>query len=139
MRRDDSDRLFDQRVVRRNISAGRISKDDHKRFIEALPDVSDKIKPPDEGGDDDGWDGTSPREASESHQRPMLGMPLPRPDFGARASSLDDDDDDDDDLDDDDDDDDLDDDDDSDGTDDAPEEPEEPEEPRPSGGDDGGL
>jgi hypothetical protein len=53
--------------VRRNISAGRITKDDHKRFIDALPDVSDKIKPPDEGGDDgDEGGGASDTDTTDS-------------------------------------------------------------------------
>jgi hypothetical protein len=112
MRRDDSDRLFDQRVVRRNITAGRISKDDHKRYMEALPDATEKIKPPEEGGDDDGWDGPPPREPREAHPSMAShgGLPgLPRPDFGAAGLDDDDDDDLDDEDDDDDDDDDLDD------------------------------
>ena len=54
MRWDDTDRLFDKRVVRRNIAAGLISKDDHERFIEALADASKNVKPRDEGGDEDG-------------------------------------------------------------------------------------
>lgn len=56
MRQDDNDRMFDLRVVRRNIAAGRISKDDRSRFIAALPDATENICAAEEGGDDDGFD-----------------------------------------------------------------------------------
>lgn len=56
MKQDNTDRMFDKRVVRRNISTGRIQSEDYDRFLNALPDVTENIKPPDEGGDNDGYE-----------------------------------------------------------------------------------
>lgn len=69
MKQDNTDRMFDQRVVRRNISTGRISSEDYDRFVGALPDVAENIKPTDEGGDNDGYDERPPEEA-EPEQAP---------------------------------------------------------------------
>jgi len=63
MKQDNTDRMFDQRVVRRNISTGRISSDDYGRFLGALDDVGENIKPTEEGGDNDGYDEMPPEEA----------------------------------------------------------------------------
>ncbi|MEX1366943.1 MAG: hypothetical protein AB1Z98_27700 [Nannocystaceae bacterium] len=52
-------RLYDKRVVQRNIRAERVTKDEYKAWLGDLPDVSDKIKARDEGGDDDGYDPAS--------------------------------------------------------------------------------
>ena len=62
MKQDNTDRMFDLRVVRRNISTGRISADDLNRFVSALPDVADNIKPTEEGGDNDGYDAQPPED-----------------------------------------------------------------------------
>lgn len=64
MKQDNTDRMFDQRVVRRNISTGRISSDDYGRFLGALEDVGENIKPAEEGGDNDGYDENPPEEAA---------------------------------------------------------------------------
>lgn len=66
MKQDNTDRMFDKRVVRRNISTGRIQSDDYDRFLNALPDVAENIKPPDEGGDNDGYEENPPEDAAEA-------------------------------------------------------------------------
>ncbi len=68
MKQDNTDRMFDQRVVRRNISTGRISSEDFDRFVSALPDVTGNIKASGEGGDNDGYDEDPPEEVAA--QRP---------------------------------------------------------------------
>ncbi len=52
----DPSRLFDVRTVQRHIKAGRTSEDALAAHLAALPDVSDKIRDRDEGGDEDGWE-----------------------------------------------------------------------------------
>ncbi len=43
-------RLFDLRVVERNIKRGLVTRKEHERFLKSLPDVADKVAPaePDE-------------------------------------------------------------------------------------------
>lgn len=64
MKQDNTDRMFDKRVVRRNISTGRIQSDDYDRFLTALPDVAENIKPSGEGGDNDGYEENPPEAAA---------------------------------------------------------------------------
>lgn len=52
----DRARLFDKRVVQRNIRAGRVSKDEYQAWLADQQDVSEKIMARDEGGDDDGYE-----------------------------------------------------------------------------------
>ena len=56
----DRARLFDLRVVQRNIRSGRVNKDEYAAYLSTLADTSPKIKPRDEGGDEDGYDGHPP-------------------------------------------------------------------------------
>jgi hypothetical protein len=58
------DRLFDKRVVQRNIDAGRVTKADYAKFVATLPDRAEAIKPKDEGGDDDGFEPTEAEPAA---------------------------------------------------------------------------
>jgi hypothetical protein len=50
-------RLYDKRIVERNIKKGLITRKDQEKFLKALPDAADKVIPPeeriDEGPDDD--------------------------------------------------------------------------------------
>ena len=102
----DPERYFDRRTIKRHLKRGVVAEGDFERYLAGLVDVSDKIKPRDEGGDDDGFDGRGRPKAASG-----VTMSLSEPD--GRDDDLDDDDiDDDDDLDDDDDD-------DTDGSDDA--------------------
>jgi hypothetical protein len=52
----DPMRQFDSRTFRRKIKSGRISEAEYREFLASLPDLADKIKPRDEGGDDDGYE-----------------------------------------------------------------------------------
>ncbi|MFV8752080.1 hypothetical protein ACNOYE_16155 [Nannocystaceae bacterium ST9] len=47
------ERYFDHRTVKRHIRRGHVSQTDYQAFLDALPDVTDKIRPRDEGDDDD--------------------------------------------------------------------------------------
>jgi hypothetical protein len=47
------ERYFDHRTVKRHIRRGHVSQSDYQAFLDALPDVTDKIRPRDDGGDDD--------------------------------------------------------------------------------------
>ena len=38
---------YDTRIVERNIKRGLISRKDYERFMKALPDSKDKVRPPD--------------------------------------------------------------------------------------------
>lgn len=61
--RIDRTRLFDKRVVQRNIRAGRVTKDEYRAWLKDLADTGDKIMARDEGGDDDGYE-PAPRPAA---------------------------------------------------------------------------
>jgi hypothetical protein len=52
----DRARLFDKRVVQRNIRAGRVTKDEYQAWLADQQDVGEKIMARDEGGDDDGYE-----------------------------------------------------------------------------------
>lgn len=79
-------RLYDKRVVQRNIRAERVTKDEYKAWLGDLPDVSDKIKARDEGGDDDGFDpaakkpeappATAPTEVAAAEAAPAQAAPV---------------------------------------------------------------
>ena len=60
----DRARMFDLRVVQRNIRSGRITKDEYGGWLTALPDVTENIQAAEEGGDDDGYDPTPPADES---------------------------------------------------------------------------
>ncbi len=91
----DPERYFDRRTIKRHLKRGVVSETDFGRYLETLPDVSDKIKPRDEGGDDDGFDGRGrPKSAAPAQSIGALRMPQPRVDID--DDDIDDDDDDDD-------------------------------------------
>lgn len=87
MKQDNTDRMFDKRVVRRNISTGRIQSDDYDRFLNALPDVVENIKPSDEGGDNDGYEENPPEAAQEGADAAEAAEPAgdPAAGFGSPA------------------------------------------------------
>lgn len=62
----DRTRLFDQRVVQRNIRAGRVTKDEYQAWLSELSDISENIKARDDGGDDDGYEPVPPKPAADS-------------------------------------------------------------------------
>ncbi len=91
MNQDDTDRMFDKRVVRRNIATGRITSEDHDRFVAALPDVEDNIKAIDEGGDNDGFEGPQSDGAPDQEEQagdPAAGFGSPAPSMAAPAPAM---------------------------------------------------
>jgi hypothetical protein len=50
------ERFFDNRTVKRHIRRGHVSQAEYDTFVNALPDVTDKIRPRDEVDDDDDYD-----------------------------------------------------------------------------------
>jgi hypothetical protein len=52
----DRERLFDLRTVKRHVRSGSTSQEELDEFVAGLPDASENIRPPEEGGDDDGYD-----------------------------------------------------------------------------------
>src|ERR1043165_9586807 len=52
----DRARLFDKRVVQRNIRAGRVTKEEYQAWLADQSDVTAKIMARVEGGDDDGYE-----------------------------------------------------------------------------------
>jgi hypothetical protein len=38
-------RIFDSRIVERNVKRGVISRKDYEKFLKGLPDLKDKVKP----------------------------------------------------------------------------------------------
>ncbi len=56
----DRTRLFDKRVVQRNIRAGRVTKEEYRAWLAEVGDASEKIMPREDGGDDDGYEGAKP-------------------------------------------------------------------------------
>jgi hypothetical protein len=78
------DRMFDRRVVQRNIRTGRVNKAEYSAFISSLPDLSQQIRPHDDGGDDDGFDVREARaQARQAPPRPVFDGPRPQPSFAA--------------------------------------------------------
>jgi hypothetical protein len=82
------DRMFDKRVVQRNIRTGRATKADYEAFVSALPDLTAQIRPPEDGGDDDGFDvreakaaaraqGGAPRASAEAPSSATPASPIP--------------------------------------------------------------
>lgn len=81
----DPMREFDSRTFRRKIKSGRISDAEYREFITALPDLADKIKPRDEGGDEDGYEErlanrgrpqeTAPEQAAAAPSAPAAPAP----------------------------------------------------------------
>jgi hypothetical protein len=94
----DPERYFDRRTIKRHLKRGLVSDTDYDRYVAGLPDVSDKIKARDEGGDDDGFDG---RGVRGQRTTPFILATLP---LRRSTIDLDDDEDEDDDFDDEDDD-----------------------------------
>ncbi|MFO7567541.1 MAG: hypothetical protein R6X02_33160 [Enhygromyxa sp.] len=93
----DPERYFDRRTIKRHLKRGVVAEGEYERYVTGLPDVSDKIKPRDEGGDDDGFDGRGARgQKSSSAPQIRATMPEPRPDDDYDDDYDDDDDDDDD-------------------------------------------
>ena len=43
---DKSTRLFDVRIIERNVRKGLTTRKDYDKYLKSLPDVSDKIAPP---------------------------------------------------------------------------------------------
>ncbi len=70
-------RLFDQRTVQRHIRAGMTSDDDYERHLSELPDVSAKIRPKDEGGDNDGFDAPVDDDFGDMEEALTTEAPLP--------------------------------------------------------------
>jgi hypothetical protein len=66
----DPERYFDRRTLKRHLKRGLVSEADINQFLESLPDVTDKIKPRDEGGDDDGFDGRG--KLASTHEGPII-------------------------------------------------------------------
>ncbi|MEM7152601.1 MAG: hypothetical protein AAF799_07155 [Myxococcota bacterium] len=62
----DRARLFDKRVVQRNVRAGRVTKEEYQAWLGELADTSEKILPRDEGGDDDGYEVMPPKPAEDA-------------------------------------------------------------------------
>ena len=78
----DRARLFDKRVVQRNVRAGRVTEEEYQAWLGELADTSDKILPRDEGGDDDGYEVMPPKPAEEA---PAEGAAPGAPDAAATA------------------------------------------------------
>ncbi len=73
----DRARMFDLRVVQRNIRSGRITKDEYGGWLTALSDASDNIQAAGEGGDDDGYDPTPPEEHAVASAPEPVHAPAP--------------------------------------------------------------
>lgn len=48
-----SPRAYDVRTIERNIKKGNLSRKDYEKHLKSLPDVADKVAPPDDDDDDD--------------------------------------------------------------------------------------
>lgn len=75
----DPERYFDRRTIKRHLKRGVITEADFRRHVDSLPDVSDKIRPRDEGGDDDGYDGRSVRGQKSSTPAATITATLAEP------------------------------------------------------------
>jgi hypothetical protein len=95
------ERYFDNRTVKRHLRRGHVSQADYQAFLDALPDVTDKIRPRDDGGDDDDDDDYDDDDYDDDDDddeddAPSPASPAPaRPSEPGGASRFDDDSDDD--------------------------------------------
>jgi len=49
-------RTHDVRTIERNIKKGNITRKDYEKYLKSLPDVTEKVAPPEEEGADDASD-----------------------------------------------------------------------------------
>ena len=62
-----SPRAFDVRTIERNIKKGNLTRKDYEKHLKSLPDLTDKVAPPDDGDDDlDDIDETDETETDET-------------------------------------------------------------------------
>jgi hypothetical protein len=90
----DPERYFDQRTIKRHLKRGVVTEADYRRHVDNLPDVSDKVRPRDEGGDEDGYEGRGVR--GRSAHAPLITATMPDRSLLAAADDDDFDDEDDD-------------------------------------------
>lgn len=79
------ERFFDNRTVKRHIRRGHVSQAEYDTFVNALPDVTDKIRPRDEDDDDDDYD-----DEDDDDEGPTAPSPV-RPAESSGPSPFDDD------------------------------------------------
>ena len=58
-------RINDVRTIERNIKKGNITRKDYEKYLKALPDVTDKVAPPEEDDADDDLDETDSDETDD--------------------------------------------------------------------------
>jgi len=58
-------RINDVRTIERNIKKGNITRKDYEKYLKALPDVTDKVAPPEEDDADDDLDDTDTDETDD--------------------------------------------------------------------------
>ena len=100
----DPERYFDRRTYKRHLKRGHASDADYSSYLSSLPDVSDNVKQPQDGGDDDGFEARAQAKARRGQPQPVAPVepqPLPQapaypPLKRAPIETFDDDDDDDD-------------------------------------------
>ena len=68
-------RLFDRRIVERNIKRGLITRKDYEKFLKSRPDAADKVKSPDEAP-----------EANSNSEDAVPPLPVPHGEGGAPTS-----------------------------------------------------
>ena len=64
-----SPRLYDSRIVTRNIRKGLLTRKDYDKFLQSLPDATDKIAPPEAA--------TPAPATAEGGAAPMMSAPTP--------------------------------------------------------------
>jgi hypothetical protein len=79
------ERFFDNRTVKRHIRRGHVSQAEYDTFVNALPDVTDKIRPRDEVDDEDDYD-----DDEDDDEGPTAPSPV-RPAEASGPSPFDDD------------------------------------------------
>jgi hypothetical protein len=81
----DSNVYFDQRTYRRHIKSGRLTEAEYTAHLEGLPDASENIMAPEEGGDDDGYEARlANKDDSEAEAAAEVAAPAaPADPFGA--------------------------------------------------------
>jgi hypothetical protein len=102
----DPERYFDRRTYKRHLKRGHASESDYSAYLQSLPDMSDNLKQPQDGGDDDGFEARAQAkarrgqivQASSVETLPLPQAPAYPPLKRAPIETFDDDDDDDDDL-----------------------------------------
>jgi len=70
-------RTYDVRTIERNIKKGNITRKDYEKYLKSLPDVTEKVAPPEEEGADAAADTDELDDDEDDDDTDEIGEPTP--------------------------------------------------------------